>query len=150
MQFPENVKNRIVSFLKELPIEEQSEDWKAVQCAISILLFPNSFKKNVHVFLQSSYYAREEGCYISKEISIKIYPDKLSLSRKSIDWASWRDKNPQYNYRYIYPNDKYTFEDFNNVMYDLSDLFCSWYIEDSSNYEHQINRCNFKITSNIK
>ncbi len=146
MEFPDYVIKRLYSLFKDLPIDEGSEEWKALQIAVSLLNSPDCFKKKIRVEIFSRFYAREEGYYIRHEISIKLYPHKISMRRIFSEYSTYRDKNPSNTYRYIYPNDKYGIEDFNKVLYNLDNLFeVDSYISESDGASHQINKSNFSI-----
>ena len=147
---PEKVKKDLVRFLLELPVEKFTKDWEAVQVAISMLNFPKSFKKGTHVFLTSSNRNHEEGCYDDKEMSIKIYPHKVLMSRRHSEYNSSDGIDRKEVYRYIAPSDKYGVSDFQKVMSDLSGLFtgCS-YTDNSDASGVCYSNANFYIDTNI-
>ena len=150
MEYPDFVITGLTKLFKELPVQEDSADSRAIQAAISLLNFPDSFKKGVHVFLNSRYQAREEGCYDIREISIKIYTNKIAMRRRHSEYNSLCDIDINKTYRYIFPNEKYNANDFQNVVSDLGDLFCEDYSMDESDPSGiMINSSNFKIESNI-
>ena len=129
---PEEVKNKLVAFLTELPVEKFTREWNAIQIAISMLNSPKSFKKGVHVYLTSVSRAHEEGWVNNKEMYIKIYPHKLMMRRTHSEYNSASDFDTNEVCRYITPSDKYNVQDFYNVMSNLSDLFVDCYYMDSS------------------
>jgi len=148
---PEDVKKELERFLFELPIEKFSKEWEAVQAAISMLNFPKSFKKGTHVFLTSYNRNHEEGCYDDKEMSIKIYPQKVVMSRRHAEYNSFVGIDRNKVYRYITPSDKYGASDFQKVMSDLSGLFTSCYYTDSSDASGVCySNANFSIITNVK
>ncbi len=132
MAIPEEVKKKLVIFLTELPVEKFTNEWNAIQNAISILNSPKSFKKGVHVYLTSVSRAHEEGCYDNKEMFLKIYPHKVMMRRIHSEYNSFSDIDRKEVYRYIAPSDKYSISDFYEVMDNLNDLFDSCYYMDSS------------------
>lgn len=150
-KLPESVKTRLISFLADLPVKKLSKEWQAVQVAISMITTPTSFKKGVHVYLNSYDGAREPGCYNISEMSIKIWPHKIQMRRSHREYSSESGVDISNTLRYIYPNDKYSVSDFNQVMSDMGDLFCGNYSRDESYYDgHYSIAANFRIETNVK
>lgn len=148
---PESVKIGLISFLADLPVEKLSKEWQAIQLAISMITTPSSFKKGVHVYLDSYNGAREPGCYNISEMSIKIWPHKIQMRRIHREYVSGTDIDVNQTYRYIYPNDKYSVSDFNKVMSDMDDLFNGNYSQDESDYSGRYSiAANFKVKTNVK
>lgn len=148
---PEEVKNELVAFLTELPVEKFTREWNALQIAISIINSPKSFKKGVHVYLTSISKAHEEGCYDDKDMFIKIYPHKLMMRRTHSEYNSAFGIDRREVYRYIAPSDNYSIHDFYEVMSDLSDLFVECGYLDSSDASGICYRNDhFTIETNIK
>lgn len=148
---PESVKIGLISFLADLPVEILSKEWQAIQLAISMITTPSSFKKGVHVYLDSYNGAREPGCYNISEMTIKIWPHKIQMRRIHREYVSGTDIDVNQTYRYIYPNDKYSVSDFNKVMSDMDDLFNGNYSQDESDYSgHYSIAANFKVKTNVK
>lgn len=151
MQYPQKVKKGLVSFLAELPVAKQSDDWNAIQVAIALILCPSQFKKGTHVFLHSRSNAREEGCYDIREMSIKIYQHKLVVRRTHNECNSLCDIDRNYRVRYEYPSDKYTERQYLEAFSDTNDLFCEAYVLDDTDAQ---GRCycnsNFSIETNVK
>ena len=151
MVIPEEVKNELVTFLTELPVEKFTREWNAIQIAISILNSPTSFKKGIHVFLTSISKAHEEGCYDDKEMFIKIYPHKLMMRRIHSEYNSASGIDTNEVYRYISPSDKYNTQDFCAVMSDLSDLFVECgYLDGSDASGVRYRNEHFTIETNMK
>lgn len=149
MRYPDVVSHTLLRFLSEFPVQKNSEDWEAIQVAIMLIIHPSLIKQGVHVFINSYYRASEEGCYDIKEMSIKIYKHKIVLRRSHSEYDSLRDIDYDQTYRYIYPNERYNIDDFENVMDDLSDLFHANYcIDDSDSSGHSHNSSNFHIETN--
>lgn len=46
-KLPELVKKGILKFLEEIPVEKYSDQWRAIQAAITMIVAPNSFKDKV-------------------------------------------------------------------------------------------------------
>ncbi len=151
MKFPDYVVKNLTAFLSELPVEKDSEEWIAVQVGIAMINFPSSFKKGLHVFLTSEFFASEEGAFERRVMSIKIYPHKLQIRRSYSYYNSPCNINTNRTYRYIYPEDKYNKWDYDEVMGDLGQLFCN-----RSNYHYSdcqgniTHRTNFEIKTNLK
>ena len=151
MQLPQPVRNKLLEFLSEIPVEKFSDDWKKIQVAIAMITTPSSFKKGVHVYLDSTYRAYDDGCQEYRSMSIKIYPHKITMRRIHSEFDIYTDKSLNQTLRYIYPNEKYGTSQFDEVMEDLYCLFEGNYIEDSSGPDK---RCgfgsHFTISTNIK
>ena len=148
---PESVKKELIEFLSEIPVEDYSKDWQAIQLAISMIITPSSFKKGVHVYLNSRYEARESGAYNISDMSIKIWPHKIQIRRKHHEYVSGTDTNINETYRYIYPSERYGEYEFQEVMSDMGGLFCdnsSQYDSDYCGY-YSISE-SFHIETNIK
>lgn len=152
MNYPEEVKRTLIDFLLRIKVEKYSDDWNAIQSAIALINFPNSFKKGLHVFLSSTYSASEEGAYAYQSMSIKIYQHKIQLRHQDEKWVSGSDFNYNRIYRYICPSEKYDLEDFRNVM-SSSDYFlfiANETVDTSTPYSHSGYSYAFKIETNIK
>lgn len=148
---PKEIKNELITFLLELPIEKFTKEWEATQLAISILNSPDSFKKGIHVYLTSRDSAHEEGCYDNKELFIKIYPHKLMMKRTHSEYNSYAGIDRDEVRRYVYPSDKYDSHHFFEVMTDLGDLFSSCYSMDNSDASGVCYaNANFTIETNMK
>lgn len=148
---PESVKKELIEFLSEIPVEDYSKDWQAIQLAISMIITPSSFKKGVHVYLDSRYEARESGAYDISDMSIKIWPHKIQIRRKHHEYVSGTDTNINETYRYIYPSERYGEYEFQEVMSHTGGLFCdnsSQYDSDYCGY-YSISE-SFHIETNIK
>lgn len=151
MTMPESIKNELITFLLELPVERFTRKWEALQFAITMLNSPKSFKKGIHVYLTSSYRAHEEGCYDHKEMSIKIYPHKIMMRRTHSEYNSYAEIDRKEIFRYITPSEKYGVSDFHKVMSDLSDLFTPSYQIDNSDASGVCYvGANFTIETNMK
>lgn len=151
MIVPSEIKKELVTFLTELPVEKFTKEWNALQIAISIINSPKSFKKGVHVYLTSISKAHEEGSFDDKEMFIKIYPHKLMMRRAHFEYNSACSIDRKELYRYIFPSDKYTVQDFYAVMSDLSDLFVECDYLDCSDASGVCYRNeHFTIETNIK
>ena len=87
-KMPDVVKKDLIRFLEEIPVEKYSDQWRAIQVAITIIMAPGSFKDKVYVYLESREGAHEEGAFDSHTMSIKIWPHKLQMSRHKKEWTS--------------------------------------------------------------
>ena len=150
-KLPDTVKKGIVKFLEEIPVEKYSEEWRSVQAAITMIIAPNSFKEKAHVFLTSHDSAREEGYYDIHEMSIRIWPHKVQLSRFHEIWSSWNGTELHELYRYTFPGGKHSVYEFENLLSNTAGLFSEKYcLDDSSMAQHASSSANYKIKTNIK
>ena len=99
-KLPEQVKKGLIKFLEEIPVEKYSEQWRAIQAAITMIVAPNSFKDKVHVFLESHVGAHEEGAFNRHTMSIRIWPHKLQMSRDNQEWTSWSGYEVNEHFKY--------------------------------------------------
>ncbi len=149
-KLPGIVKKRLFEFLSEIPVEKYSEQWRAIQVAIAMIMAPNSFKDNVHVYLSSREGAHEEGAFDSHTMSIKIWPHKLQMSRHKKEWTSWSGYRTNEHYYYTFPNGKHSVDEFERLISDTGELFYSNYSE----VNHEIDQssgyfANFNIETNV-
>lgn len=123
MKYPNDVVVHLTDFLQRISVDESSDDWKIIQAAISLLNFPDSFKKGCHVFLTSQHKVIYDNTYDFRTMSIKLYSHKLVLKREHKEYnpSCGIDRRPRF--RYIYPNRRYCSDDFEQVMSDTSFLF---------------------------
>ena len=150
MNFPEKVVKKLIEFLKYLPVKNDTYSSNAVQLAIAMLLNPSVFKKGNHIFLESSYKASEDGYSESRTMSIKIYQHKLVINRTYRDYSSYNGQVTNDHFRYIYPDDKYSLSDFDDVMDDLSELFVEDYFIDNSDFSgHCYCGSHFDVQTNV-
>lgn len=150
-KLPERVKTGLIKFLKEIPVEEYSEQWRAIQVAITMIMAPNSFKEKVHVYLESHEGAREEGAFNSHTMSIKIWPHKLQMSRHLQEWTSWSGYNANEHYYYTFPNGKHSVDEFEELISHTGGLFYSNYSDwDHSGGQSSGIYANFKVETNVK
>ena len=148
---PEEVKKELLEFIMNIPVKKFSSKWNAIQVAISMITSPGSFKKGLHVYLNSDDTSREPGFYNIKRMSIKIWPHKIQIRREHKEYLSGSDIDINEIYRYIYPNEKYNVSDFEELMSDTSDFFCETSYYDDSDYDgHYIIRQNYSIETNVK
>ncbi|MBQ6953189.1 MAG: hypothetical protein IJP81_04700 [Bacteroidales bacterium] len=150
-KLPELVKKGILKFLEEIPVEKYSDQWRAIQAAITMIVAPNSFKDKVHVYLRSHEGGREEGAYNSHTMSIKIWPHKLQMSRDNQEWTSWSGYTTNEHYRYTFPGGKHSVSEFEELLSNTGGLFYSNY----SDWNHDGGQssgiyANFTIETNAK
>lgn len=151
IKLPETVKNRLIRFLNEIPVEEYSEEWRAVQVAITMILAPDTFKDQVHVFFSSHDCAREEGYYNNHEMSIRIWPHKLQMRRYHEIWSSWNGTELHDLYRYTFPGGKHSVSEFEELISYTGGLFYAEYSShDRDGAQHSCIYSNFKIETNVK
>ena len=150
-KLPEAVKKGLLKFLKEIPVEEYSEQWRGIQVAITMIMAPDSFKDRVHVFLNSHEGASEEGAFDNHSMSIRIWPHKLQVSRDKRQWTSWEGLKTNEHYKYTFPGGKHSVQEFDELISHTGGLFCSNY--SSVNREmaqHSCFHANFTIETNVK
>ena len=150
-KLPEPVKKGLIKFLEEIPVEKYSDQWRAIQAAITMIVAPNSFKDKVHVFLRSNESAREEGAFNSHTMSIRIWPHKLQMSRDNQQWTSWSGYTTNEHYKYTFPGGKHDIDEFEELLSDTGGLFYSNY----SDWDHSGGQscgiyANFRIETNVK
>lgn len=150
-KMPDSVKKELVEFLADIEVEKYSKEWQAIQIAISMIMTPSSFKKGVHVYLDSYDGAREPGCYNISRMSIKIWPHKIQLRRTHSEYVSGSDIDINQTFRYIFPSDKYSESDFKEVMSNTGELFTGNYSQEESDYSgHYSIAANFHVETNVK
>lgn len=148
---PENIKKSLVEFLADMDVEKFSDEWRAVQVAIAMITTPSSFKKGLHVYLKSHDHAREPGCYDLRDMSIKIWPHKIQMRRSHNVYNSDCGIDENYVCRYIFPNDNYNEDDFEEVMSEANDFFGERYCQhDSDMTGHYIVGASYSIETNVK
>lgn len=149
-QLPLSIKNSLINFLSDIPVEKFSKDWQAIQIAIAMIMSPESFKKGVHVYMESNDISREPGCYDIRKMFIKIWPHKIHIRRKHSEYNSYSDLDRNVVCRYMFPHEKYHDYNFREVMSDMGELFRGNYSESESDYSgHYSTAANFKIETNI-
>lgn len=150
-KLPVSVKKGLIKFLKEIPVEEFSEEWRAVQVAIAMITAPGSFKDRVHVFLSSHDGGSEEGYYDHHRMTVRIWPDKLQMCRTHKIWSSWNGTQLDETFRYTFPGGKHGVYEFEDLLSDTAGLFSGRYcIEDLSMGQRSGSSANFSITTNAK
>ena len=150
-KLPETVKKGLIDFLSEIPVEKYSEKWRGIQVAIAMITAPGSFKKGVHVYLNSHDSGREEGYYDIQRMSVKIWPHKIQMKRTHEVWSSWNGTEENELRRYIFPDEKYGVHDFKALMDYSGDLFSECYSEDNSDYcGHCSSSAGFSVETNVK
>lgn len=150
-KLPETVKTRLIDFLSGIPVEKYSEQWRAVQVAITMITAPNSFKDKVHVFLRSREGGHEEGAYDSHTMSIRIWPHKLQMSRDNQEWTSWGGYRINDHYKYTFPGGKHSVQEFENLMSGYGGLFYSNYSVENKEFGQSSGfYSNFQISTNVK
>ena len=150
-KLPEQVKKGLIKFLEEIPVEKYSEQWRAIQAAITMIVAPNSFKDKVHVYLHSHEGGREEGAFDSHKMSIRIWPHKLQMSRDNQQWTSWSGYTTNEHYKYTFPVGKHSIEEFEELLSYTGGLFYSNYSDwDLSGGQRSGIYANFSIETNIK
>ena len=148
---PEAVKKGLIKFLDEIPVEDYSEQWRAIQVAKTMILAPNSFKDKVHVFLRSEEAAHEEGAFNRHTMSIRIWPHKLQISRDNQQWTSWSGYTTNEHYKYTFPGGKHSLDEFEELLSYIGGLFYSNYSDwDRSGGQSSGIYANFTITTNVK
>lgn len=148
---PEPIKKELINFLTDLPVEKHSKDWQAIQVAIAMILTPGSFKKGVHVYMDSCDESRDPGCYNISSMSVKIWPHKVQLRRTHKEYVSGTDIDINQTIRYIYPSKKYSHNHFYEVMSDYGQLFSSNYSQCESDPAGSYSiLANFHIETNCK
>ncbi len=150
-KLPKAVKMGLIKFLEEIPVEKYSEQWRAIQVAITMITAPNSFKDRVHVFLRSHEGGREEGAFDSHKKSIRIWPHKLQMSRDNQEWTSWSGYRTNEHYKYTFPGGKHSISEFEELISGAGSLFTGNY----SNWDSCGADCcgfygNFSIETNVK
>ncbi len=150
-KLPECVKEGLIKFLEEIPVEKYSGQWRAIQAAITMIIAPNSFKDNVHVFLHSREGAREEGAFDNHVMSIRIWPHKLQMSRDYQQWTSWSGYTTNEHYKYTFPGGKHSISEFEELISYTGELFSSNYSEwDHDGGQSSGFYVNSEIKTNIK
>ena len=150
-KLPEMVMKRLISFLKDIPVEEYSEQWRSIQVAITMIIAPNTFSDKAHVYLESSSGAHEEGAFDSHTMSIKIWPHKLQMSRHKREWTFWSGYTANEHYYYTFPNGKHSVYEFENLISDTGELFYASYAEENMEIgQSSVIYANFKIETNVK
>ena len=150
-KLPEKVKKGLIKFLIEIEVEDGSEQWRAIQVAIAMILAPNSFKDNVHVFLSSHEGAHEEGAFDNHTMSIRIWPHKLQMMRSNRQWRSWEGLITNDLYRYTFPGGKHSVQEFENLLSYTGGLFCGNYSSRESDGAQSWGFYgNYTIETNIK
>ena len=128
-----------------------SEQWRAIHVAITMILAPNSFKDNVHVFLRSQEGGREEGAFDRHVMSVRIWPHKLQMSRDKQDWTSWSGYQVNEHYKYTFPDGKHPISEFEELISHTGGLFSSNYSEwDHVGGQSSGFYANFLIETNVK
>lgn len=128
-KLPDTVKKGLIKFLDSIPVEEYSEQWRAILIAKNMILAPNSFKDKVHVYLQSHEGGREEGAYDIHKMSIRIWPHKLQMSRDNQEWTSWSGYKTNVHYKYTFPGGKHSVDEFEELISSTGGLFHGTYSE---------------------
>lgn len=150
-KLPEKVKKELIKFLSEIPVEEYSEQWRAIQVAKTMIMAPNSFKDKVHVYLRSHEGGREEGAFDSHTMSIRIWPHKLQMSRDNQEWRSWCGYQKNEHYKYTFPGGKHSISEFEELISGTGGLFSANYSEwDHSGGQSSGFYANFSIETNVK
>ena len=150
-KLPETVKKSLIKFLNEIPVEQYSEQWRAIQVAIAMIMAPNSFKDKVHVFLRAHEGAHEEGAFDSHTMSIRIWPHKLQMSRDNQQWTSWSGYTTNEHYKYTFPGGKHSVSEFEELISYTGGLFYAEYSShDRDGAQHSCIYSNFKIETNVK
>lgn len=150
-KLPETVKRGLIKFLSEIPVESYSEQWRAIQIAIAMILAPNSFKDKVHVFFSSYEGAHEEGAFDSHTMSIRLWPHKLQMSLDNQEWRSWAGYIRNEHYKYTFPGGKHSVEEFENLLSKTGGLFSASYSSyDSDGAQHSCFSANYKVETNVK
>lgn len=150
-KLPEPVKKGLIKFLEEIPVVKYSEQWRAIQVAITMIMAPNSFKDKVHVYLSSHEGGREEGAFDRHTMSIRIWPHKLQMSRDNQEWTSWGGYRVNEHYKYTFPNGKHPISEFEELLSYTGGLFYSSY----SDWNHDGGQssgiyANFHVETNVK
>ena len=150
-KLPEQVKKGLIKFLEEIPVEKYSEQWRAIQAAITMIVAPNSFKDKVHVFLESHVGAHEEGAFNRHTMSIRIWPHKLQMSRDNQEWTSWSGYEVNEHFKYTFPDGKHPVSEFEELISGTSELFYSNYSEECKEMAQSSGiYANFQIKTNVK
>lgn len=150
-KMPDAVKKDLIRFLEEIPVEKYSEPWRSIQVAIAMIMAPGSFKEKVHVYLESSEGAHEEGAFDSHTMSIKIWPHKLQMSRHKREWTSWSGYRTNEHYYYTFPNGKHSTSEFEELISGAGGLFYSNYSEENKDGAQSSGYfANYHIETNVK
>ena len=148
-KLPERVRRGLLEFLDGIPVEKYSDQWQAIQVAVSMVTAPRSFKQNVHVFLYSRESAHEEGYFNDHQMSVRIWPHILQMKRSYREWSSWAGLTENDLFRYTFPGGKHDVNEFEELMSDTGGLFGECYSDD---YSDPSGRCycfeNFSIDTN--
>lgn len=150
-KLPEPVKKGLIKFLEEIPVEKYSEQWRAIQIAITMITAPYSFKDKVHVYLRSHEGGREEGAFDSHTMSIRIWPHKLQMSRDNQEWTSWSGYRTNEHYKYTFPGGKHSISEFEDLISGTGSLFTDNYSEwDCDGAQRSGFYGNYSIETNVK